>query len=150
VVLANTQKAPMKSRKLIEVGLTNLLTKSDAILESGNQQLWPQVFVALLDLFTLPQDITYAGAPEDDIGSLDPEAGGFQSSFSKLGASEGRVSDPSSRIADERLYASQELTRRGAERPGVLPALVQQAQGIEADTVAKWLAYMSANGGTIQ
>jgi len=40
VILANTQKAPVKSRKVIEVGLTNLLTKSDKILEPSSTQLW--------------------------------------------------------------------------------------------------------------
>jgi len=40
VVLGNTQKAPIKSRKVIEVGLTALLTKSDGILVPTNTPLW--------------------------------------------------------------------------------------------------------------
>ena len=40
VVLANTQKAAAKSRKLIGVGLAKLLTKSDGILSPPNLQLW--------------------------------------------------------------------------------------------------------------
>jgi exportin-2 (importin alpha re-exporter) len=40
VVLSNTQKAPVRSRKVIGVGLTKLLTKSDAILGQNYTQLW--------------------------------------------------------------------------------------------------------------
>lgn len=40
VVLPNTQKAPQRSRRLIEVGLTKYLTKSDALLQQPGLQFW--------------------------------------------------------------------------------------------------------------
>lgn len=40
VVLSNTQKAPFKNRKPIEIGLVKLLSKSDAILAGQNTQYW--------------------------------------------------------------------------------------------------------------
>jgi exportin-2 (importin alpha re-exporter) len=83
-------------------------------------------FLALLDLFTLPQDITYSAGngAADDLLELDPEEAGFQSSFSKLGASEISVHDPVAHVGDAKVYASREISTRSKERPGVvcLPA----------------------------
>jgi exportin-2 (importin alpha re-exporter) len=83
-------------------------------------------FLALLDLFTLPQDITYSAGngAADDLLELDPEEAGFQSSFSKLGASEKSVHDPVAHVGDAKVYASREISTRSKERPGVvsLPA----------------------------
>jgi len=76
----------------------------------------------LLDLFTLPQDITYTNGDTqaEDLAALDPEEGGFQSSFSKLGASEKTVHDPVKHIVDEKLYASKQLARRCREMQAVV------------------------------
>jgi len=40
VILGNTQKLSIKSWKLIEVGLTNLLTKSDRFIHPPNTVCW--------------------------------------------------------------------------------------------------------------
>jgi hypothetical protein len=79
-------------------------------------------FLALLDLFTLPQDITYSGGngATDDLLELDPEEAGFQSSFSKLGASEKSVHDPVAQVGDAKVYASKEISTRAKERPAVV------------------------------
>jgi hypothetical protein len=79
-------------------------------------------FLALLDLFTLPQDITYSGGngATDDLLELDPEEAGFQSSFSKLGASEKSVHDPVAQVGDAKVYASKEISTRSKERPAVV------------------------------
>ena len=85
----------------------------------------------MLDLFTLPQDITYSnGDPGEDLAELDPEEAGFQSSFSKLGASEQAVHDPVKNVRDERLYASKELARRSREKPGLVSAVTQMIKTI--------------------
>lgn len=81
------------------------------------------LLLALLDLFTLPQDVTWdkADGGEQDLSSLDPEEAGFQSSFSKLGASETARHDPVKEVgADEKLFASKELSRRSKEKPGMV------------------------------
>lgn len=162
VVLPNTQKAPVRSRRVIEVGLTNLLTKSDAILVEPVVQIWSPAFLALVDLFALPQDLTYAAGTAEDLNALDPEEGGFQSSFSKLGASEAQVHDPVRSIPDTKKYASNQLSQRSKERPGVLTPLLQKAQAVEvqeaqadaapqnkAQSVAEFMQFMSANGDSI-
>jgi exportin-2 (importin alpha re-exporter) len=79
-------------------------------------------FLALLDLFTLPQDITYSGGngATDDLLELDPEEAGFQSSFSKLGASEKAVHNPVVHVGDAKVYASREISTRSKECPGVV------------------------------
>lgn len=122
----------------------------------------PPVLLALLDLFTLPQDITYAGA--DDIDALDPEEAGFQSSFSKLGASEKSVHDPVGDVSDSKVFASKQIASRSAQKPGVVSTvsgslslethiqigpLVQEAQKAEPGVVGNFVQYMGTNGDNI-
>lgn len=142
-MLPNTQKAPVRSRRIIEVGLTNLLT-CDAIFTEPNAKLWPSIFLSLLDLFTLPQDITYA----DEVADLDPSEG-FQASFSKLGASEKAQHDPIPGVPESRKYASKKLAETAKARPGALPPLIQQAQQQEEKTVTEFVNYMSSNGDVV-
>ncbi|OCF31081.1 importin-alpha export receptor [Kwoniella heveanensis BCC8398] len=147
VILSNTQKVTIRNRKLVEVGLTKMLTKSDKLVEAPNKQFWVPIFLALLDLFTLPQDITYTNPTVDgDLTELDPEEAGFQSSFSKLGASETSVRDPTGGVTDTKAFAAKELARRSAERPGVLSPLIAEASNVEKDTVSGFLQFASANG----
>jgi hypothetical protein len=78
--------------------------------------LRPPTFEALLKLFLLNQDLSNKG-PED-INELDFEDAGFQSSFSKLGASEAAIRrDPVADVADEKLFLSKEIAKRSAEKP---------------------------------
>lgn len=104
-------------------------------------------------MFTLPQDITYTNGLDADIDSLDPDGtgagAGFQSSFSKIGASEKTVYSPVAHVADSKAYASKELARRSQASPGVLTGLVQQAQGVEGETVGRWVEYMRSQGDAI-
>ncbi|WVR05966.1 hypothetical protein IAU60_002994 [Kwoniella sp. DSM 27419] len=151
VILSNTQKVSTRNRKLIEVGLTKMLTKSDKLLDGPNKQFWVPIFLGLLDLFTLPQDITYTNpaAADGDLTELDPEEAGFQSSFSKLGASEKAARDPVAEVQDTKAYAAKELARRSGERPGVLPPLIAEATNVERDTVTGFVQFASANGCNI-
>ncbi|WWD17783.1 hypothetical protein CI109_102225 [Kwoniella shandongensis] len=150
VILANTQKITIRHRKLVEVGLTKMLTKSESLLVAPNKQFWVPTFLALLDLFTLPQDITYTNPDgEGDLAELDPEETGFQSSFSKLGASEKSTRDPTAGIGDTKLFASGELAKRSAAKPGVLGPFIAEAQAAEEKTVTGFVQYMSSNGHNI-
>jgi exportin-2 (importin alpha re-exporter) len=91
-------------------------------------------FLALLDLFTLPQDITYTGGnAADDLLELDPEEAGFQSSFSKLGASEKSVHNPVAQVGDAKVYASREISTRSKERTSVVSYPDVRLQGLEAE-----------------
>ena len=87
----------------------------------------PAVLLALLDLFTLPQDVTYANGESEDLTGLDPEEAGFQSSFSKLGASEKTVHDPVADIGDTKGYAGKQLAQRSREKPGSVSCLLVSA-----------------------
>jgi exportin-2 (importin alpha re-exporter) len=40
VVLSNTQKVSVKDRKVVEVGLTRFLAKSDIMISDSHRQLW--------------------------------------------------------------------------------------------------------------
>jgi exportin-2 (importin alpha re-exporter) len=144
IILSNTQKAPVRSRRVIEVGLTKLLARSETLLKAPLNAVWPAIFLALVDLFTLPQDLTYAGA--DDLNGLDPEESGFQSSFSKLGASERNRHDPVADVKDEKLFAATELAKRAQQSPGVIQPLIQQAQAADqAAKIPEFLQYMATN-----
>jgi exportin-2 (importin alpha re-exporter) len=92
------------------------------VLESVLIPFRPGIFLALLDLFTLPQDLTYTNGTTD-ISELDPEEAGFQSSFSKLGASEKILHDPIKEVGDEKVFAGKELARRSKEKPGVVSVI---------------------------
>ncbi|WRT64247.1 uncharacterized protein IL334_001178 [Kwoniella shivajii] len=148
VILSNTQKVTTRNRKLIEVGLTKMLTRSNRLIEEPSKQYWVPIFLALLDLFTLPQDLTYAqsNAADGDLTELDPEEAGFQSSFSKLGASEKVAKDYTAGVGDTKEYAAKELGRRSAEKPGVLPPLIAQATTVEKDVVNGFVQFASQNG----
>jgi hypothetical protein len=78
----------------------------------------PQVLEAALDVIVLPQDVR--GNGDELIAELDPEETSFQSSFSKLGASETAAKDPIPEITDARRYLSKELAAKSASRPGVV------------------------------
>lgn len=99
-----------------------------------------------MDLITLPQDLTYATGTADDLTALDPEDAGFQSSFTKLGASERTAHDPIKAIPDAKKYASSELARRSKELPGVIGPLIQQAQAAEGSKVPEFIQFMTSNG----
>jgi hypothetical protein len=40
VVLKNTQKTPSRNRKVVAVGLTKILSRSEKILEASNKEWW--------------------------------------------------------------------------------------------------------------
>ncbi len=66
----------------------------------------------------LPQDVR--GNAVDSILQLDPEDSAFQSSFSKLGASENEAKDPVPEVADPQQYLSKQLAAKSASKPGVV------------------------------
>jgi exportin-2 (importin alpha re-exporter) len=40
VVLSNTQKVSVKDRKVVEIGLTRFLARSDIMISDSHRQLW--------------------------------------------------------------------------------------------------------------
>lgn len=104
-------------------------------------------------MFNLPQDLTYSGSAADgvnsgtgDVSELDPEEAGFQSSFSKLGASESKARDPVADVPDAKRYASAEIGRLYREKQGQVQPALQVAAGSDAAAVQGWTQYMASNG----
>ena len=77
----------------------------------------PMVLEAVLDIFTLPQDLK-TGEGAEDLDNLDPEDTSFQASFSKLGASESTVRDPVANVPDAKLFLSKQLAEASKRNPG--------------------------------
>jgi exportin-2 (importin alpha re-exporter) len=98
-------------------------------------------------MLTLPQDVTFSSSADaDDMAELDPEASGFTTSFSRLGAAEGKAVDPVADVQDVKRFASAEIAKRSAERPGRVAGLMGVARESEAGTVRGWEEYMAENG----
>jgi exportin-2 (importin alpha re-exporter) len=103
-------------------------------------------------MFNLPQDLTYSGSGADgalgtgDVSELDPEEASFQSSFSKLGASESRARDPVADVPDAKRYASAEIAKVYREKQAQVGPALQQAQQSDAAAFNAWAAYMASNG----
>lgn len=57
---------------------------------------------------------------------------------------------PAASVGDSKAYASKELARRAGERPGVVKGLVDQARGVEGETVGRWVEYMRGQGDVLQ
>jgi exportin-2 (importin alpha re-exporter) len=101
-----------------------------------------------MDMFTLPQDITYDAASNGmsaDLTELDPEESGFQSSFSRLGASEAVVYDSFAKVTDAKRFASAEIARASKERGGgLIKGLMDTAKEVPA--VQSFEQYMASMG----
>ncbi|ORY84121.1 putative importin-alpha export receptor [Leucosporidium creatinivorum] len=131
VLLPDIQKAPTKDRKIIAVGLANLLAKSNSMLTPPSVSAW-----------WVPLN-TSANAADDEVEVADLEETGYQASFSKLGASERARPDPVAHVAEPRTYLATSLVAASQARPGQIRPLVE-AVGPEFAT--PFLSYLSANG----
>lgn len=182
VILPETRKMPIRDRKVVAVGLTRLLTDGDVLLQPTTVSAWyvrkldlhsvvtdnrafdrPMVLEAVLDIFTLPQDLK-AGEGTEDLDNLDPEETTFQASFSRLGASESTVRDPVANVPDAKLFLSKQLAAASARNPGKVslfcgrtPYMVETEetglsiqftslmQAIPQESLAPFAAYMQSN-----
>ncbi|KAJ9111753.1 hypothetical protein QFC22_006412 [Naganishia vaughanmartiniae] len=141
VILPETRKMPIRDRKVVAVGLTRLLTDGDVLLQPTTVSAWPMVLEAVLDVFTLPQDLK-TGDGTEDLDNLDPEETTFQASFSRLGASESTVRDPVANIPDAKLFLSKQLAAASTRNPGKFSSLMQ---AIPQESLAPFAAYMQSN-----
>ncbi|KAM0752941.1 putative importin-alpha export receptor [Meredithblackwellia eburnea MCA 4105] len=145
VLLPEVQKAPTKDRKIIAVGLSNILACSETMLAQPSVNAWTPTMLALLKLFLLPftlQKNTSAG-DADEINVADADDTGYQASFSKLGASERVRPDPVAHVQDARAYLAQNLVAKSQSHPGQIRPLVL-ATGPEFAN--PFLTYLAANG----
>ncbi|GAA5999813.1 hypothetical protein JCM10207_005923 [Rhodosporidiobolus poonsookiae] len=147
VLLPEVQKAPTKDRKLIAVGLANILTKSPKMLAEPHVRAWTPTLEALLKLFALPiplsKNTSAATTTEEEINVIDPEDTGYQASFSKLGASEKPRADPVQYVGEPREWLAKGLDDASHARPGVIPALMQ---GVNPEYAQPFAQYLQQNG----
>lgn len=111
----------MKDRKLVAVGLTNLLTRSSKMVQPPHVTAWPGTLTALLEMLNLPDTLASStaaltnsnGAADDNVDVPDDEEMlGYQASFSRLGASERARPDPVAHVTvDAKTYLAQNLAR---------------------------------------
>lgn len=142
VLLPDIQKAPTKDRKIIAVGLANLLARSNSMLNPPSVQAWcgsppysppflsladsrlapplrTPTMTALLKLFLLPLPLAKnTSGVDDEVDVADPEDTGYQASFSKLGASERARPDPVAHVAEPRTYLATSLVAASQAHPG--------------------------------
>ncbi|SCV72042.1 BQ2448_4736 [Microbotryum intermedium] len=143
VLLPEVQKAPEQSRKVISVGLANILTHSLITLEEPHIRAWSPTLQALLKLFLLPTTLSKNVSADDEIEVADLEETGYQASFSKLGASEKVRADPVAHVADPRAHLARQLTELSQAKPGRIRPLVE---AVGPEFAHPFLAYLSANG----
>ncbi|GAA5820705.1 hypothetical protein JCM11251_003120 [Rhodosporidiobolus azoricus] len=147
VLLPEVQKAPTKDRKVIAVGLANLLTKSNKMLSEPHVRAWSPTLEALLKLLLLPLPLsknTSAADPSaDDLNIIDPEDTGYQASFSKLGASEKPREDPVRHVDDVKRWLAKGLEEAARREPGKLPTLMQS---VAPEIAQPFAHYLSQNG----
>lgn len=146
VLLPDVQKAPTKDRKIIAVGLSNILTKSPTMLQEPSIRAWTPTLTALLKLFLLPLPLTTTTSL-DDLAIPDTDEVTYQASYSKLGASERIVEDPVAHVVDPKEWLARGLVEISTARPGLIGPMIQ-AVGEEFAT--PFLAYLAANGHQIR
>ncbi|BGP55866.1 hypothetical protein JCM8202_002291 [Rhodotorula sphaerocarpa] len=145
VLLPEVQKVPMKDRKLVAVGLSNLLTKSPALLNEPNVRAWTPTLEALLKLFNSPMPLAKntSAADADEVDVVDPEDVGYQASYSKLGASEKPRADPVAYVQDPQAHLAKGLEDLGRSHPGKVPALMQ---GVPPELATPFAQYLRETG----
>ncbi|GAA6039444.1 hypothetical protein JCM8097_009549 [Rhodosporidiobolus ruineniae] len=145
VLLPEAQKAPTKDRKVIAVGLANLLTKSGKMLNEPHVRVWSTTLESLLRLLLLPVSLeaTKSAADGEDVTIVDLEDQGYQASFSRLGASEKPRADPVAYVEDVKVYLAQGLQVAAQGQPGKIPELIK---AVNEEFRLPFLQFLQSNG----
>ncbi|XP_029678956.1 exportin-2 [Formica exsecta] len=121
-------------RKVVAVGMSNLLIDCPAMLEAPYNSYYPRLLAALVEFFELPQDQTLL--PEDDVFPEVDDAVGYQVGYSQLICARNPRKDPLPNIGDIRLHLAQGLGRLS---PGHLPGLLGQIPEPNANHLRNYL-----------
>jgi len=103
-------------RKVSAVGMTRLLTDSQAMQGAPYTALWIPTLSCLLKLLELPP----TAAQEDDIASveIDLDDVSFSASFARLNTSTKRQIDPTASVQDPKQYLAKKLTEANVASGG--------------------------------
>ena len=111
--------------KICGVGIVRLLTQSDLMLQQPYvNNVWPNVFTALLRMLELPPTANDEGP--DDLYTLDinEETTGYQTSFAKLSTAAPVREDPVAALPPCQVYLSQQLVAMSPEKRGVVKSVM--------------------------
>ncbi|KAI9261688.1 Cse1-domain-containing protein [Phascolomyces articulosus] len=120
----NTLRDPI-DYKTCGIGMVRLLTHSDLILQQPYaNNVWPEVFKALLAMLELPPTANDDGP--DDLYTLDisEETTGYQTSFAKLSTATPIREDPVASLPACQIYLSQQLVAMSPEKRGVIKSVL--------------------------
>ncbi|KAK4047944.1 importin-alpha export receptor [Microbotryomycetes sp. JL221] len=160
LLLPESLKVSIKDRKLVAVGLTNLLTRSSIFLSPPTSNAWTPTMTCLLKMFNLglPNSKTTTTTTtneqgtglivEEEIEIQELEETGYQTSFSKLNASQQPIKKNSivSNVNDVKFYLAQNLIRLSQSRPGQVQPMIEACG---SELAGPFLTYMNQNGLTL-
>ncbi|EPS95676.1 hypothetical protein FOMPIDRAFT_1025652 [Fomitopsis schrenkii] len=122
-VVPQAPKMPPKDRKVVVIGLTNLLTQSTLMLQEPSVRAWPATFTSLATLFQEPQYLTKKDEEDPHAGitaiDFEEQTAGYQAAYSRLAASESVSVDPVAHVRDPREYLGQQLVKLAQRDPRV-------------------------------
>ncbi|KAI9595046.1 importin alpha re-exporter [Syncephalis fuscata] len=95
--------------KTCAIGYTRLLTQSTAIMQPSMVLIWPELFKAVVTIFTSNRSLV-AASNEEETFDLD-ESVGFQAVYSKLGAAARPADDPLASVADPHCWCNARMDR---------------------------------------
>ncbi|KAG5308621.1 XPO2 protein, partial [Pseudoatta argentina] len=121
-------------RKVVAVGISNLLIDCPAMLEAPYNTYYPRLLAKLIEFFELPQDQSLL--PEDNAFPELDDAVGYQVGYSQLICARNPRKGPLQNIGDIRLHLAQGLGRLS---PGHLPGLLGQISQANANHLRNYL-----------
>lgn len=140
VIISDLQKISGEmERKVAAVGMSNLLTDSQQMLDTPYNNYYPKLLAVVIEFFELPRDDT--ALPEDAIPDVDDNSG-YQAAYSQLVCARINKVDPLPAITDVRLHLAQGL---GRLPPGQLPVLIAQIPEPNATHLRTYLQLAGIN-----
>ncbi|KAI0029192.1 importin alpha re-exporter [Vararia minispora EC-137] len=145
-VVPQASKLAAKDRKVAAVGLTRMLTQSQAMLQPPSVAAWPQAFTALVQLFREPQALQRSTDDDADTGvtaiDVEEQTAGYQAAYSRLAAADAAPQDPTAHVPDVQAFAGQQLQSLVQSRP----AAAQMIAGADQTVVAPFVAALRGAG----
>lgn len=115
-------------RKVVAVGISNLLIDCPAMLEAPYNSYYPRLLATLVEFFELPQDQSLL--PEDDAFPELDDAVGYQVGYSQLICARNPRKDPLQsmnifqRLSCDRLFFPQYVNVNGFSKPVTIHFLI--------------------------
>lgn len=135
-----TRAAGDIEKKIVAVGITNLLCECPPMLNMPYRNYWAKLLETLITSFEMPPD---ESALEGDQFIEIENASGYQAAYSQLNYAKLKTIDPLAEIPDGRKYLVERLGKLSVTRPGDLPTLIS---ALPADHQQALQKYCTQNG----